>query len=89
MGIGNAAVFEMVPRVVPDAVGAHPAGSAASEAQARSSSSRPRHLRRRLRTIGYARAFVVFAVLSTICVGIATTLRSRERTTETTVTVAH
>lgn len=91
MGIANAAVFEMVPRLIPDAVGGA-SGWISGIGGAGTLIILPV-----LGTfvdvygaIGYARGFVVFAVLSAICVTIAVALRSQEDSTaEATEAVVH
>lgn len=91
MGIANAAVFEMVPRLVPDAVGGA-SGWISGIGGAGTLVILPI-----LGTfvdlygdVGYARGFVVFAVLSAICVAIAFVLRSKEKSTaEATEAVVH
>lgn len=91
MGIANAAVFEMVPRVIPDAVGGAP-GWISGIGGAGTLVILPV-----LGTfvdlygaIGYARGFVFFVILSAICVAISFVLRSKEDSApEAAQTVAH
>ena len=83
MGVANAAVFEMVPRLVPDAVGGA-SGWISGIGGAGTLLILPLlgTFVDRYGAIGYARGFVVFAVLSAICVAVALLLRTRDDTSD-------
>ena len=77
MGIANAAVFEMVPRLVPGAVGGA-SGWISGVGGAGTLVILPvlGWFVDRYGPIGYARGFLVFVALSCLCVGLAAVLRS-------------
>lgn len=76
MGIANAAVFELVPRLVPDAVGGA-SGWISGIGGAGTLVILPvlGSFVDRYGDIGYARGFVVFSILSAICVAVAIALK--------------